>query len=198
PADAQLAVLDARLKVGGKVLPLVRSATQSPSLNVRVAAWQALAELGDSSMVPALAKAAAGGEPAERDAARETLTRLRGAEVSEALLAQLDSANPPEKVELLRAFGERCDAGATKVLLEYAAADPESVRLASLDSLRRMADPNTAAPLVALAAKCKSEVESEPVLKALYAVCELSPDKAQTADAVLTAMKPLAAPEREL
>jgi HEAT repeat protein len=197
-ADSQLAVLDARLKFGGDVLPCVRTATQSSYLPVRVAAWQALAELGDPTSVPALARAAAGGEPEERQAARETLARVRGPGVREALLTQLANAAPQEKVELLHTLGERCDADAAKVLLENARAESQTVRQAALESLRKIAEPTTAAPLVGLAAQCKSETDCEPVLNALYAVCQASSDKEKTAAAVLEAMKPLGPAERRL
>ncbi|HWX22530.1 MAG TPA: HEAT repeat domain-containing protein [Candidatus Binatia bacterium] len=197
-ADAQLAVLDARLKLGGDVLPFVRTATQSPYLPVRVAAWQALGDLADPMSIPTLGKTAAGAEPGERDAARESLARVHGAGVREALLKDLAGAEPPEKVELLRALGERGDADAATVLLANAAAEPKTVRLAALESLRKIAQPGTAAPLLVLAAKSKSEAECEPVLKALYAVCESGRDTEQTAAAILGAMKPLPAAERRL
>ncbi len=196
PADSQLAVLDADFKLGGDVLPAVRTAAQSPRLAVRVAAWQALADLGDASVVPALAKAAAHGEAAEQEAARDTLTRLRGPGVREALLKQLAGAEPKEKVELLLALGERSDTEAASVLLQNAAAESEPVRLAALVALRKIAVADTATPLLSLAAKSKSDAECEPVLKALYAVCQASQDKDQTTRGILDAMKPLSAAER--
>ena len=41
PADAQLALLDAELKVSPPSLSVFRTAAESPSTLVRVAAWQA-------------------------------------------------------------------------------------------------------------------------------------------------------------
>jgi HEAT repeat protein len=192
PADAQLAVLDARLKLGGAVAPVVRTASQSPNVAVRLVAWQALGTLGDATAIPALTKATLQGEPAEREAARESLATLRGANVDSTFYAQLAKASTDEKVVLLRALGERSDAKAANVLLENAAAtQPEAVRLAALEALRRIAEPSTTAPLLTLAAKAKSDADSEPVLSALYAVCQASPDKNQAARTVLNALKPL-------
>jgi HEAT repeat protein len=220
PADSQLAVLDAALKLGPPPLaavgtatqpnfappghrgerppPLaaVRAATQSPHLSVRVAAWQALADLGDASAVPALAKAAAAGETAERDAARDTLARLRGPGVREALLEHLAGAEPPEKAELLRALGERGDTEAASVLLQNAALAPEPARLAALESLKKLALASTFTPLLELAAKSKSDAECEPVLKALYAVTQASPDKDQITRSLLETLGRIPAPER--
>jgi len=177
PADSQLAVLDAEVKLDPHPLSAVRTATESPHLSVRVAAWQALADLGDASAVPSLAKAAAAREAAERDAARDTLARLRGPGVREALLEHLAAAEPPEKAELLRALGDRGDTEAGSVLLQSAALAPGPARLAALESLRKLALPATFSPLLELAAKSESEAGSEPVLKALYAITQASRDK---------------------
>ena len=196
PADSQLAVLDAHLKLGAEALPTVRVATQSPSLAVRVAAWQGLANLSDPSFIPALAKAAARGEPAEREAARESLARLRGPGLRDALLAQLTQAEPLEKAELLRALGERGDIAAANLLVQNAGADAEPVRLAALESLSRLAVADTIAPLLELAAKSQSDAQRDPVLKALYAVCEASPNKDQTARSVIEAINRVPTAER--
>jgi HEAT repeat protein len=196
PAECQLAVLDARVKVGGDVLPTVRRASQSPYPSVRVAAWLALGDLGDAKSVPALAKAAAHGEVAERDAARDALARLHGTGVREALLQNLAGAEPQEKAELLRALGERGDTGAADLLVQNAAAGPTAVRLAALDALRKLAVPATATPILEIAAKSESETNCEPALKALYPVCQASPDKAQTSRSIVEAMSRMNAAER--
>ncbi|MCF7732207.1 MAG: HEAT repeat domain-containing protein [Akkermansiaceae bacterium] len=184
-AESQLAVLDAHVKLGAESLATVRTASGSPHLAVRVAAWQALADLSELAFLPALAKAAARGEPAEREAARGSLARLRGPGSREALLACLDHAEVPEKTELLRVLGERGDTAAANVLVQNAGSESAPVRLAALASLRRLAVADTLAPLLDLAAKARSDAAFEPVLKALYAVCQASPDKVATARCVV-------------
>jgi HEAT repeat protein len=179
PADAQLALLDAELKVSPPALSVFRTAAESPNTAVRAAAWQALADLGDASAVPVLAKAAATAEASERAAAREALARLRGPGARQALLDRIAGAEAPEKAELLAALGQRGDKEATDVLLQNAGAGAEPVRLAALESLRKLAVPATFSPLLDLAAKSKSQAECEPVLKALYTVTEASQDKEQ-------------------
>jgi HEAT repeat protein len=196
PADSQLAVLDAHLKFGAEARPTVRTASESPHLPVRVAAWQALADLGDPDAVPALAKAAAQGEPTEREAARDALARVRGPGVRDALFAEINRAEPSAKAALLRALGERGDKNAAAILLQNAGAEAEPVRLAALESLRRLALPETITPLLDLAARSKSETGREPVFKALDAVCQASPNKDQTARSVIEAMNRFPAAER--
>ena len=190
-ADSQLAVLDARVALGGEIASWLRTASQSPHVAVRVAAWQALANSGDPAAIRVLARAASAAEPEERDAARDSLTRLRGPGMHDAFLQAIASAEPNEKVELLRALGDRFDTAATTVLLENAGAGPDAVRSASLESLRKIADPASAGPLVALVAKSPSDADRDHILSALYAVCESSRDKNQTTTTVLSAMKSL-------
>jgi HEAT repeat protein len=196
PAECQLAVLDARLKIGADARPAVRTATRSPYLMVRVAAWKMLGDLGDASAIPVLAKAAASGESAERDAARETLERMSGPGVREALLKDLAKAEPPEKAVLLTSLGDRSDTQAANVLLQYATAEPEPVRLAALESLRKIAVADTLVPLLRIAAKTKSDAGCEPVVKALEAVCRASRDKDQATRSVLETLGSCQAAER--
>ena len=196
PADSQVAVLESSLKLGAKTLPTVRAAAESPHLPVRVAAWQVLADLEDSSMLPAVAKAAALGEPAERDAARDTLTRLRGPGMDNAILKQISETESPVQAELLRALGDRGDQGAADVLLRYTDNGNEPVRLAALESLRKLAVPNTLNPLLNLAGKSKSERERDPVIKTLSAICQASSDKDQSTRSVLEAMDRFPAADR--
>ena len=188
PLDSQLALLDAQMKLGAEALPTARLAEQSPDAALRAAAWQALGALNDVASVPALAQAAAHGEPAESQAAREALARLRGTEAREALLGQIAGAAAPEKAELLRALGERGDRSVVNVLLENATADAQPVRLAALDSLRKLAPPAAVARLLEIAAGSKSDEERDPVLRALYAVYEASPNPAEAARGVIEAM----------
>jgi HEAT repeat protein len=189
PANAQLAVLDARVKAGPAALPAVRNATRSPYLIVRVAAWKAFGDLGDASAIPALAKVAATGDPAERDAARETLERMFGPGVREALLKDIAKGAPVEKAELLRALGDRSDTNAANVLLQYATARPELLHLAALESLRKIAVPDTLMPLLKIVVQCKTDAECEPAVKALEAVCRATRDKEQATRGVLETLK---------
>jgi HEAT repeat protein len=196
PAESQLAVLDAQLKLGAEALPTVRLAAKSPNISLRVAAWNAFADLGDPTSIPALAKAAAHGQPAEREAAQESLTRVRGDGVRKAILGHIESAPAGEKAELLRSLGERSDRDAVQVLLKHAASEEASVRLAALESVRRLAPPQAIEPLLDIAAKSGSDDLRDPVLKALYAVCEASPNKEAMARSMVDAMGRFPAAQR--
>jgi len=191
PAEGQLAVIDAELKQGNEALPIVRTASQSTNLAVRVAAWTAMGQLNDLASLPALAQAAANGERAESQAARDSLARLQGQGASEALLAELDHAATPEKVELLRAMGARQDGKAVNVLLQNAAAGDEPVRRAALQSLQEIAPPEALLPLLEIAEKAGSDDLRELTLEALSAICRVTPDKDAATGTVIEARKHL-------
>lgn len=112
------------------------------------------------------------------------------------MLKHLAAAAPEEKAELLRALGERSDKEAAGVLLQRAGTGAGQVRLAALDSLRKIAVPETITPLLEIASKSKSDDECEPVLKALYAVCQASGDKEQISRQVLEGMARIPTAER--
>jgi len=198
PAPAQLALLDAQVASGAPALPTIRQALASPHLGVRVAALGALADQGDPSTVPLLAQAAATGEPAARAAARQSLARARGPGVREALLAHLDTAESRERIELLRALGERGDRPAADVLLRYAAGEALPVRVAALESLQRLALPDTLTPLLELALESNSESQLDPVFRALSAVCQASPDKSQAESRVIDTIRKCPPAQRPL
>lgn len=196
PAESQLAVMDAHLKRGAESLPTVRAAAESTHLPVRVAAWRALAELNAPATIPALASAAAHGQPAEQDAARETLARLHGLGVREALLDEIDKSDAAVKAELLRVLGERGEAGSVSVLLQNASADAEAVRLAALESLRKLAAEEAIEPLLGLVGKEKAGADPEPLLKTLHAACQASRNKDQAARRVIDAIRLAPAAQR--
>lgn len=196
PVHAQMAVLDAHLEAGANALPLARTAAHSPDAALRAAAWQALGRLQDAASVPALAQAAARGESGEREAARDSLERLRGPGAREALLSALNAAPAAEKAELLRALGERGDRAAVSVLLQNAASEAQPVRLAALHALRRLAPAEAITPLLEIAARSTSDEQRDPVIQALYAVCEAAPDKEQTARSVVRSLEKFSPAER--
>jgi HEAT repeat protein len=186
PADSQIAVLDAQVEREPHSLPTIRVAAESPYLEVRVAAWQALADVQDPGVIPMLARAATHGEPAEKEAAGNTLARLRGPDISQTLTAEIQRAEPAARAALLRALGARGDPRTADVLLLYADAEQRPVRLAALASLRTLAAPETLVPLLEVAAK--STNDRAPILQTLLSVCRAETDKDRVARSVIGAI----------
>ncbi|HLH57146.1 MAG TPA: HEAT repeat domain-containing protein [Verrucomicrobiae bacterium] len=176
--DAQLAILDAEVKFNPKnAASFARTGSHSQDARLRIAALRALGELNVVSSVAEIAKAAAGPDAVERDAARESLARLRGPAANQALLEQTERVAPAEKAELLRALGERGDNSATPLLVKNASSKDPKVRQAALQGLAAVGSPDSARPLLEMASKADTDADREPILSTLFAVCDAVPDK---------------------
>jgi len=127
--------------------PAILGMLESQRGAVRAAAISAQGALGDASAVPLLARKAAPSE-LEKQAALQSLVRLRGDEVNAAILDTMAGGDADVRVELLGVLAARNAKEALPTVLE-SAADPEpSVRIAAIEALRFLADETHTAALV--------------------------------------------------
>lgn len=142
PPAAQVRVLAA---LGGRndtpARPAVTQALNSADPAVRVAAAQALEQLGGGSSALALAGAAANAEGAEQAAVRASLYRVRGADVDAAVVTGIGSSPGASRLELIRAAGERGLSAAGDALIVAARGPDRQVRRESVRALRYVAGP---------------------------------------------------------
>ena len=188
-AASQVQLLSALADRGDSAaLPAVVTAAKANDTSVRTAALKALGQLGNVSNVTLLAQTAAETTGAEQKAARESLYRLRGAEVDKAILEGIPKADPKAKVELISALGERNIYAGVKTLLE-AAKDPErKVRVESLKTLKVIAKPEDLPVLVALLLNLRSSSDRTEAEKTVAAVAHKIEDKNRQAQAVLAVL----------
>jgi HEAT repeat protein len=92
------------------------------------------------------------------DVALRTGRELPGSDVTQALVAALDSLPPPRQALLIRAIGDRQDAAALPAVRKWAAEGSQEVRLAAIDVLGQMSDASAAAMLL------ETAVSGEPAL----------------------------------
>ena len=182
-----LEVLAARGEAAAK--PAVLTALGSDDASVRAAALRAMQTLGGAGDVVRLAEAAANAMDAERDAAREALGRLRGADVDDAILAAArrePAANV--RAELLRSIPRRHTRNASLTLFEAAKDDDEAVRVAAFEALGELASDDDLDTLVAALKQESGEEASEAAENAVVAICLRDDDEAQRAAPVLAAL----------
>jgi len=188
PAAAQVQLLSALADRGDALaLPAVVETIQSSDESVRVAALKAVGQLGSAASVPLLAQHAAA-KGAEQKAARESLYRLRGAEVDAAILQSLPSAPASVKVELIGAVGERNIGDAIKTLLTTAADEDGKVRLESFKVLKVVAKPEELPALVNLLLEVKNDSDRTEAEKMVAAVAHKIEEKGRQAAAVLAVL----------
>lgn len=120
-------------------LPAVVRKVEGGDEGVRIAALTALRLLGNASTVPLLAERAARSSGAERDAARDTLARLKGKDVDAAILTGLNSADPGQRPQLVWAAAKRSIAEALPAMHASVRDGDESVRVAVLLAIGALA-----------------------------------------------------------
>lgn len=128
---------------GDRVRPAVLQAAQSDQPSVRTAALRALEQVGDASVVPFVANAAALALNAEQAAARSTLAGLKGRNVDDAIV-ELLKLDPPDSVqgELLLAAGARRIFLAKPLVASALSSPAEFVRIQALRAMRTIGTPS--------------------------------------------------------
>ena len=188
-AASQVQLLSALSDRGdAAALPAVITAVKAEDESVRIAALKAVGQLGDESSVDLLARTAAATRGAEQKAARESLYRLRGSKVDEAILAGITKAEPKTKVELIKSAGERNISAGVSTLLKTAMDSDRKVRLESLKVLKVVAGAEDLPVLVELLLNLQSSSDLNEARKMIAAVAHKIEDKNRQAEAVLAVL----------
>ena len=150
------------------VLGTLTKASDSPLAAVRVEALRALGKIGDGSVVSLLAARAASAAGREQETARESLRRLGGADVDEAVLGGLAGAGPEAvRLELVRAIGERGIPGGKEILMGLARSDTPAMRLQAIRALGRLAGAEDLISLLDLLSDAEGGSEQEEIGNAI-------------------------------
>ncbi len=148
--------------------PAVAKLAEADDPALRLAAVRALGTLGDASTVPVLAKAvAAGGELGE--AATESLNRLGGEGVGEAMGRLLDSPEPGFRAAILRVLAARADKAMIPAMLKAALDENAAVRAAAVAGLTAAAGSDELDDLVKLLKATTDAGERDRLVRALSA-----------------------------
>ena len=125
---------------------------------------------------------------AEQAAARQSLQRVRGAEIDAALAATAERGELPLRIEAIRTLAARSAVSAVPLLLKTAEDDNEAVRIESLDALGVLADSPTLPGLVKLLAAAPTAGQRTAAEKAVLATCQRSQDRDAAAAILLAAL----------
>jgi len=188
-AIAQVQLISALADRGDALaLPAVIEAGKSQDESVRIASLKAIGQLGNASSVAVLADRAATSKGAEQKAARESLYRLRSAEVDAAILQSLPSAKAEVKAELVTAIGERNIGNSVETLLKTARDEDRKVRVESLKVLKIVGKPEDLPAMVNLLLETKGEADRTEAEKTIAVVAHKIEDKTRQAAAALAAL----------
>jgi len=146
------------------VLDSLTKASDSPFAAVRVEALRTLGKIGDGSVVLLLATRAANSAGREQEASRESLRRLKQADVDRAVLDGLAGAEPEAvRLELVRTIGERGVPAGKAILMELARSESPATRLQAIRALGRLSGAEDLIPLLDLLSAAEDESEQEEI-----------------------------------
>ena len=144
---------------------------QKGKLTVRVASIAALGDLGDSTVVPLLAKGLASDDDAEQKAVRQALLDLRRGAVAEALVDCMAGSDPKVQKVLGRIIADRGEREAVAGLMKLAGQKKPSAREASLQALGRLADATDVPAIVELLKRDRDPEGRASIAETLTALC---------------------------
>ncbi|MHC4638842.1 MAG: HEAT repeat domain-containing protein [Planctomycetota bacterium] len=168
------------------VRPIVIKAVNDKEKDIRVAALSALEILGDAESVSLVAASAASSAGEEQKAAQQSLVRMRGPGIDNAITELISSSKPKVKVELIRVVGQRKIIAAADTLLATTQDKNKQVRIESYRSLKTIAEPSYLPALVDLLVLIKNQAERDEAEKTISALAQKITDANRRAEAVLS------------
>jgi HEAT repeat protein len=191
PSEAQAGLLRALADRGDTsarhaVLQVLKTSREEP---VRLAAVSALGSLGETADLKTLVQLLAAGSPAEKTAARTSLTRLRGDAVLAAIAAEIEHAPPPTAVALIEILMTRRALDTIPQLLTASMGSDSTVRTAAMAALGQMAPTEHIGGMVQGVLKAQQGRERDAAERAIAAVCGRIADAGKRAEPLLNAME---------
>jgi HEAT repeat protein len=153
-------------------LTAVTAAVASGDPEVKAAAVQALAAVGDSTSIALLVETAKSAEGDMAKSARDSLDTLRGEGIDAAMMQAVEAGDPKTRVELVRSLAARDSAAARPLILKMAEDADDSVRAASFDALGVLSDGSAVPELAQLVIKMTGNSAQQQAENALVAVAQ--------------------------
>lgn len=144
-----------------EILSSAVEALESQDADVRLVALETLGKLGYASAVGLLAQQASGSRYRERITARNSLWRMRGEQVDDAVLEELElSRDPAVQRELIKTVGERRIVRGIAPLQAWAQeADTQQNRVEAIRTLRKISPPSDLPRLIDLLLEARGVME---------------------------------------
>jgi len=195
--DAQAALLDALADRGDAAArPAALEMLKSQEEAVRAAATRALASLGEAADVPLLVQLLRAAAGPEKSAAQASLARMQGQCVNAAIVAELKSAKPDARIQLIDVLAARRAKDSVPSILAGSQDADAKVRMASMTALGQLAGPEHAADMLQGVLKAEPGAEREAAEKAVMFACNQTKDADKRAVPLLAAFAKLGEDDR--
>lgn len=186
PPAAQVALLAAWAdRREAAAAPVATAALKSANPDVRSAAIRAASRVAGARVVPTLANIAAGGDQAQ--VARESLARMKGAGVEQALVGLLSTGSPDVKAAVVNILVERPGTASTSALTAAAGGSDDRIAAESLKALGRMGAADREPRMVEILVSTKSDAVRDAAQEAIVAVAQRMGDRDRAAGPLLSA-----------
>jgi HEAT repeat protein len=191
PADGQEQIVRSLAARGDvSAVPAIIEMTSNEHENVRLAALEALGDIGTAQAIKYLAKSAATAADREKRIARSSLVRMKGEGIDEAFINAINSGDTESRVEVIRAIGQRSTQKPFSTLHKVAKTNAdESVRREAILSMGRIGKATDLETLVQLAVTPKEPGDRSSIEKAIVTVFNKIEDKNAQATPVIAALK---------
>jgi HEAT repeat protein len=168
----------------------IATAAESNDADVRSAALAALGELpGSPETAAALAEIAAHGASADAKLARQSLARLNGPGVADAVIAGATRGAPALRAVYLEAIGDRYMTESVPLLLQIRSDPDAAVRVAALGSLADIGPASAQSAILDWAVHTTDAAEQSRALRALANVTLRNPDVDARAQPIVAAIE---------
>lgn len=195
PAAHVVAIQAAASQNNTDAIGHVRKAVADDHVEVRLAAIEALGDLGTRDDLPLLIKTAAGDDEVAT-AARKVLVTFNPTGAEQAMLAQLNTQTGPAQVALIEVLATRRMGAAAPPLLTLARDKDQAIRHAALRALGDCAEAEHVDALVGLVAQPVAAEDIGPAESAARAVFGRVRDAERCAAALLQHLKTAAPPSK--
>lgn len=165
--------------------PVVQVADDSSTV-VRIAVLKALAKLGNENDVALLAEFATSGTPTEKEAARQSLARLKGGLINDTILYGITEPENPTKRELIKAVAARQIINSEEVLLSAMQNPDRGIRIEAMKALAEVASPDYLPQLFEFLISVKSDADRNALMNTVVSVSRRCEDDTIPTEQVLT------------
>jgi HEAT repeat protein len=156
---------------------------------VKVAALVTLGATADRSSVPLLIAAATDRDAQVAATAIESLSKLSGDGIDEALLEELPKSDAARQRVVVIVLGRRSTAAAAPALLALLVSGDEAARIAALEALGQTVSEKEFASLLDRIPAARSDAEQQAAIAAVDAACRRMPNRNVVVNAVATRMR---------
>ncbi|MBI3865734.1 MAG: HEAT repeat domain-containing protein, partial [Planctomycetia bacterium] len=157
--------------------------------SVRVAAIAALGKLGEAADLPTLIKLLSAKSDGERNAARQSLTRIRGQAINATLAAESRTAPPAVRAALFDVLATRRARDEWQALVAGAVDDNGQVRGAAMGALGRIGQPAQLAEMLPAVLKAEKGGERDAAERNVALVCSRIENEDARGDALIKALE---------